>query len=336
MNNLPIIADFGIFAAGVALLIIGGESLVRGAVELAARLGFPPLIVGLTIVAFGTSAPELALNVIAAFNNHTELSFGNVVGSNIANIGLILGLASFLKPMHVQASLVTREIPLMLAATALLIGLCYAPPDVADAQRGLTRVDGGILLSGFGLVMWVMLRFARRGDSIEAIMPESEREALAAGRSAPALRSSMLMTFGFLLLISGGKLAETGAVGIATKLGMSNELIGLTVVALATSLPELATSLIAARRGQVDIAVGNVVGSNLFNILLVMGATAMVTPAPLPGLAFSSFLVMGVVSALIWPMSLTTKRRIGRLEGGLLLLIYFGYIGYEVIAAIAE
>ncbi len=324
--------DLGVFALGVALLVAGGETLVRGAVALAARLGVAPLIIGLTVVAFGTSAPELALNIVAAANGNVDLSFGNVVGSNIANVGLILGLSALIKPMRVQASLVRREIPIMLAATMLFVALGYAPPSVAGAA-GINRAEAGVLLAAFALVLWWMLRMAgrdaRRAPKLEASTPDTER-----ARSTPLGLTIVLIVFGLVMLVGGGKLAEVGAVGVAATLGMSNELIGLTVVALATSLPELSTSLIAAKRGQVDLAVGNVVGSNLFNILLVMGVTGLVAPVPLPDLAAASLGAMTLLSVLLWPMSLTSGRNVSRFEGGVLLTVYLGYLGYEVWTAV--
>lgn len=318
------------------LLVVGGETLVRGAIALAARLGIPPIVIGLTVVAFGTSAPELALNVVAAVNGNTELSFGNIVGSNIANIGLILGLSALIKPMHVKATLVTREIPLMLFATLAFIALAYVSPAAFEGQPGLARLDGVILLVLFALTFLFILRLSRSEGVADGLVSEDEQAQMASARRTPLGLSILLFLFGLGLLMGGGKLAETGAVEIATALGMSNELIGLTVVAVATSLPELATSLMAARKGHVDIAVGNVVGSNLFNILLVMGVTSSVAPVPLPQLAMSSLIVMALLSVLIWPMSVTAGRMISRIEGGVLLALYFGYMGYEVGVALAR
>jgi len=333
MPGGPLIADLGLFALGVTLLIAGGESLVRGAVALASRLGVAPVVIGLTVVAFGTSAPELALNIIAAIHGDVDLSFGNIVGSNIANIGLILGLSSMVRPMRVQARLVTREIPMMLGATGVFIALAFAAPGIGHAD-GLARLDGVILLALFALFLWVTVRMAHRKGVADGLITDGERAQMEHARRTPLGLSIVLLVFGLGMLLAGGRLAELGAVGVAASLGMSNELIGLTVVAVATSLPELSTSLIAARRGHVDIAVGNVVGSNIFNLLLVMGATCAVTPTPLPGLALASLVVMGATSLLIWPMSLTTGRRISRLEGASLLVIYAGYLIFEVWRAV--
>ncbi|RMH24421.1 MAG: sodium:calcium antiporter, partial [Planctomycetota bacterium] len=328
MHAGGIIADLGLFALGVALLVAGGETLVRGAVALAARLGVAPVVIGLTVVAFGTSAPELALNVIAAVNGNVGLSFGNIVGSNIANIGLILGLSALIRPMRVEARLVTREIPMMLGATAVFVALTVAPPG-AGAGAGLGRVDGAALLTLFAAFMWWTVRMARVEGVGDKIITDQERAQMAHARRTPLGLSVVMLVFGLGMLLTGGRMAELGAVGVASALGLSQELIGLSVVAVATSLPELATSLIAVRRGQVDIAVGNVVGSNIFNLLLVMGATCVVAPTEMPGLGVAAMIVMGATSLLLWPMSLTAGRRISRLEGASLLAIYAGYLAYE-------
>jgi cation:H+ antiporter len=340
MDNLSMISATGLFTVGVALLVTGGDILVRSSITLAKMFGVAPVVVGLTAVAFGTSSPELALNLVAAVNGHVELSYGNIVGSNIANIGLILGLSAMIRPMGVHESLVRREIPMLLVATVGFIALAYAPPVVSGHTTGLARLDGALLLVGFVGVFWLMLRLARKEAASKALLKAGTQAGAAkaaAGSTESRKRlipSIALFLLGLGLLVGGGKLAEMGAVGIAFRLGMSEEMIGLTVVALATSLPELSTSLLAARRGHADLAVGNIVGSNLFNLLLVMGATSTVAPIPLPALAMSSFVVLIVLTFLIVPMSLTSGRKISRIEGGVLLAIYFGYITYEVVVSL--
>lgn len=319
-----------ILSGGVVLLLSGGEVLVRGAITLASRLGVSTLVIGLTVVAFGTSAPELAFNITASLSGHNELSLGNIVGSNIANIGLILGLAAMLKPLKVNSSVIRREMPVMIASTALMILLAAMPLD----NRVLSRVDGAILLAAFvGLSSFALIAASRSrrgadwGETFATDIEEiSERD-----RKRPAWVAMTLVLVGLGLLGGGGRLAEMGAVGIAGNLGLSQTLIGLTIVALATSLPELATSLIAVRRGQVDIAVGNVVGSNIFNILLVLGTTAMVRPVECRDAAIESFAVMGFLAAVLWyPISRTAGQRVSRLEGLFLLLVYLGYMAYEI------
>ncbi|RMD60346.1 MAG: sodium:calcium antiporter, partial [Planctomycetota bacterium] len=300
---MTLLGDAATFAAGAAALILGGEILVRGAVALAGRLGVSRLFIGLTVVAFGTSAPELALNLAAALNGHPQISFGNIIGSNIANIGLILGLSALLRPLVVQASLIRRELPLMLAATAGLIALAVAPPGAVVGGRtiaALSRLDAAALLTGFAGFLWMAARSLRRGA--EGVLQAEIEEVM---HSTPSMRLGgawALTLVGLALLAGGGKLAETGAVGLAVGLGVSQAFVGLTIVAVSTSLPELAASLSAMRKGHSDIAVGNVVGSNLFNILLIMGLTAMVEPTTLPPGAWRALLAMAVLSAALVPI----------------------------------
>ncbi|MCB9838372.1 MAG: calcium/sodium antiporter [Phycisphaeraceae bacterium] len=324
-----------LFAVGVALLIAGGDALVRGSVTIAARLRVAPLIIGLTVVAFGTSAPELALNIAAALSGSSGLSFGNVVGSNIANIGLILGLCAVVKPMIVNAQLVRREMPIMIAATAALIALLALPPDAEPGRRGIARLDGAILLAGFALFTWSMIRAARRSEGKPDEFIDDATAVTVEGRTRSMRLGWLLTIAGLALLVGGGKLAEVGATGIARALGFSDQLIGLTVVAVATSLPELAASLMAVRKGHTDLAVGNVVGSNIFNILLVMGATGAVRPVPLPEGSLFSLLAMALLSVLLIPMSQTANRHISRFEGLVLLSIYAGTIAWSIRAALA-
>jgi cation:H+ antiporter len=336
----PLLLDILLFALGVILLVGGGDSLVRGAVTLAARFGVPSFVIGLSVVAFGTSAPELALNLAAALSGNSELSFGNIVGSNIANIGLILGIAALIRPMDVHTSIVKRELPLMVMATLLLCVLAYAPPhapapDGAAGSDGFGRVDGGLLLAGFVLFCWQLLRSAKaEGPAASELLGEAADINPEKAAERPLWRAIFLTLFGLAALASGGRCAELGAVGIAGELGMSDELIGLTIVAVATSLPELAASIAAALRGQSDIAVGNIVGSNLFNILLIMGVTATVGPVPLPPGGMTSLIAVMALSVLLIPISLTMNRTVSRIEGGLLLTLYAAYIAIEVWLAV--
>ncbi len=334
---LETLTQAGTLLAGVVLLLIGGNQLVLGAAALAARMGVAPLVIGLTVVAFGTSAPELALNVAAAGAGHTDLSYGNIVGSNIANIGLILGLSALIRPMAVQSSLVKRELPIMLASAAGLALLTKLPPHIKGAGggaegsvAGLTGFDGGLLLLGFVLFLVLCLRTARSGSGVATALAQEAEEVAECAPHRPAWRLVLALVIGLILLVVGGKLSEVGAVGIAERMGLSETLIGLTIVALATSLPELATSVIAATKGETDIAVGNVVGSNIFNTLLIMGVTPMVAPVPLPEGAAVSLIVMIGLSVLLFPMSVTANRHVSRVEGMTLLALYFSAMAYEV------
>lgn len=331
---MDVLILLGTFVVGVALLLIGGGQLVTGAAGLARRLGIAPVVIGLTVVAFGTSAPELALNIAAAIAGHTDLSYGNIVGSNIANVGLILGMAALFRPLAVHDSLVKREMPIMIVAAIALAALAYLPPRIGGGPGGggvpgLSWVDGIILLAAFCGFMAVTLRTARTApDAGKALAHEVEEIERQAPKSL--WRAWLAVGVGLALLVVGGKIAEHGATGMARLMGLSETVIGLTIVAVATSLPELATSIIAAKRGEADIAVGNVVGSNIFNILLIMGVTTLVAPVTLPEGAWFSLAVMVGLSVLLLPMSITDNRTVSRVEGAALLAIYFGAMGFEV------
>lgn len=323
----------GLLGAGITLLIIGGDVLVRGAVSIADRLGVPAIIIGLTVVAFGTSAPELALNIAAALKGNDELSFGNIVGSNIANTGLILGLSAMMLPLLVNNSVVRRELPLMIVASIATAAMAILPIGSGEWQQGvLSRMDGVLLLAGFALTMLLIFRSARSPSGEPVVELEAEiQELREAARQQPVWRGVVFVLLGLVALVAGGRLSEGSASSIAGALGMSNEMIGLTVVAVATSLPELATSLAAIRRGQVDIAVGNVVGSNLFNLLLVLGVTSTIAPVDVPGGGYAALGVMLVLGVLLLPMSMTGGRTVSRIEGSSLLLIWLGYMVWTVM-----
>jgi cation:H+ antiporter len=324
-------------AVGVVLLLLGGSWLVDGAVGMARRLRLSPLLIGLTVVAFGTSAPELFFNLAAALGNHPELSFGNVVGSNIANIALVIGLAAMMRPLAVHSRVLKKELPLLIGVSAAMLLLAWLGPAVKDdgtLRSGWGRTDGLIMLAGFMGVTWLWYRMGRR-DRRDPLLAEAEAEA----RLERPLALGVAVALGLLALIAGGKLAELGAAGVASWLGMSQAFIGLTVVAIATSLPEVVTSLMACRKGHADLAVGNVVGSNLFNILLVLGATATVAPVPVPvkpsllGIerGWGDLLVMLGLTVILLPMAATSRQHIRRWEGAFLLLCYLAYLGLSVV-----
>ncbi|ASJ98191.1 calcium/sodium antiporter [Shewanella marisflavi] len=299
--------------AGLLILILGAESLVRGASALALRLGVTPLVIGLTIVAFGTSTPELAVSLKSAIAGNADIALGNVVGSNIANIGLILGLTALVRPVGVQSQMVKRDIPLMLFSTLLFCGLL--------SDGGLSRLDGALLAS----MLVAFLAMSYLFDRQQATKVEET------SRPLPPLLSMLLVALGIGMLVGGGALFVDGAVALATQLGMSELLIGLTIVAIGTSMPELITSVVAARRGESDIAIGNLVGSNLFNLLGILGITALIQPinASVPAM---DLLVMVTLALLLLPLA-WSGLRIGRREGALLLLCYLIYLSYLILSA---
>jgi len=322
----------GVTVVGLVVLLVGGHWLVSGAVTIARRLGVSTLLVGLTIVAMGTSAPELAFNLIAAHGGNTDLSFGNVVGSNIANIGLIVGVAALLRPLNVHGRVIKLELPLLLVASGAMFFFAYglhARPLPGD-HHGFDRIDGLIML-GFFLAFMAEWIYLGRRDPADPLMKELRAEA-ETERALPA--AVLLVLLGLACLAGGGKLSEKGAVQIAEMLGLSQALIGLTIVAFATSLPELVTAVIACRKGHDDLAVGNVVGSNVFNLLLVLGVTAVVAPVAVPAAhGWQDLTVMVGITCVLALMSYS-HRTVTRGEGALLLLMYLGYMSWSVVREI--
>lgn len=304
-----------LIAAGGVLLYLGGEAVVRAGTSIGIRLGLSPVVVGLTIVALGTSAPELAVSVGASLDGHGDVAIANVVGSNLANIALVLGLCALVAPVRVESRLVSIDIPLVVVATAVLVLL------LQDGM--LSRLESTGFLLALGIWLGLSVREARREK--RAITAGFD-EALPASLSLP--RSLGLLVGGLVLLIGGGDLFVDGGIGLASGLGVSDALIGLTVIAVGTSLPELVTSLIAALRGSADMAVGNIVGSNLFNILAILGVAGLVAPLPEGDLLAADLWITLGVALLLWPLA-RSSFSIARVEGGLLLLIYLGYLGWR-------
>jgi len=300
---------------GLGLLYFGAEWLVGGAAGLARSLGIRPLIIGLTVVAYGTSSPEIVVGISAGLQDQGAIALGNVIGSNVANLGLILAVAALIRAPRVDRQIVIREVPVLLVATAL-VPLALLDGEVSPLEAG------GLLGLAVGYSVWMILT-SRRGSAADA-GEVAEEAAAATGLEAPRSRARLatLTIVGLALLIGGGHLLVEGAIGIAKVAGMSERVIGLTIVALGTSLPELATSVIAALRGHGDIAVGNVVGSNIFNVFLVLGASGIAgrMGASLASLAVE--LVALAVMTLIAAVAMATRRTVGRVEAILLLLGY--------------
>jgi len=300
--------------AGLVLLYFGAEGLVRGSSSLALRLGLSPLVVGLTVVAFGTSSPELMVSLKAALAGQADISVGNVVGSNICNIGLILGLCALITPIATSSQIVRVDIPIMLGITALAIAL------MADGNLG--AIEGIIFFSILIAYVVFSIRLARKQPS-DALGAEFGEEVKISKRG---LAVDILMVIGGLaLLVFGARFLVDGAVIIARTYGWSEALIGLTIVAIGTSLPELATSLLAAIKKESDIAVGNIVGSNIFNLVGILGLTAIIHPLQAAGIGAVDLAAMALFAAVLWPMAYR-HQRITRAEGALLLAGYAAYL----------
>ncbi|MHC4810131.1 MAG: calcium/sodium antiporter [Planctomycetota bacterium] len=316
------------FLVGVVMLLAGGHWLVEGSVAIARRLGMSTLLIGLTIVACGTSAPELFFNVAAAISGQGDLSFGNVVGSNIANLGLVLGAAAFVAPLAVHRSVLRRDLPILLVASALLPLLAWLPASrPGPNDSGFGWIDGIILLACFIGVLGAWIISAIRGGA-EVPVDVSEVDQTP---ERPLGVASLLFAAGLATLIVGGKGAEIGATGIARAAGLSPGVIGLTIVAVATSLPEVVTSVVAVRRGHADLAVGNVVGSNLFNILFVLGTTTLFGTVQVPAGGWTDLTVMLVLTGLLVPFAATNGRQVLRWQGAVLLTGWAAAMAWSVI-----
>ncbi|MFI8745389.1 calcium/sodium antiporter [Pseudomonas sp. NPDC077186] len=313
--------------AGLVLLVAGAEVLVRGAAKLAAQFGIPPLIIGLTVVAFGTSAPETAVSVQSAINGSGDLAIGNVVGSNIANVLLILGLTALVAPLIVSRQLIRLDVPIMIGASLVTFALAW------DGE--LSRLDGALLFAGVLAYTGFLIYSARQDKG-----GEDDEFTKEFGLNEPAKPHAWVVNLGLIvaglvLLVGGSNLLVEGAVQLARALGLSELVIGLTVIAIGTSLPELATSIIAAFKGERDIAVGNIVGSNIFNLLCVLGLASLVAPAAIsvsPNALAFDFPVMIAVAVACLPIFFAGYR-INRWEGALFLAYYAAYTGYLVLFA---
>ena len=330
--------DIGRVLLGLVLLIGGGEVLVRGASALATKLGIPPLVVGLVIVSAATSAPELAVTIGAVIDEEPSLAVGNVVGSNIVNVLLILGLSALFLPLAVKRRLVKFDLPVMVGISLLLLVLAL------DGE--ITQIDGAILFAA--AVAHVVLSFTLSKKDPDAAPDVATAAAAPAAtgpvrtRRAPAsgvlsyLIPVVLILAGIGLLVFGADLLVTGAVAIATGFGVSSLVIGLTVVAIGTSLPELATSIAAVRRGERDLAVGNIVGSNIFNIGIVLGLPAIFFPAgiPVPDAAISLDIPLMIAAAVALVPIAFTGFTIARWEGAVFVGLYVAYTVYLILAAV--
>ncbi|MFC2968997.1 calcium/sodium antiporter [Acidimangrovimonas pyrenivorans] len=319
--------DLLFLVGGLIVLVLAGDALVRGAVNLSLRLGIPSLIVGLTVVAFGTSAPELLVSVKAVLDHAPGIALGNVVGSNIANILLVLGLPAMISTIHASNGETRRSFLTMLAATVLFMAVAFAGP--IRAPHAL------ILLAGLGLMLWDSYRSARAhrralaeaaGETEEEAEEEERAELEGADPGMPGWQIAVFLALGLIGLPLGADLLVDGAVGIARILGVSETVIGLTLVAIGTSLPELATCVTAALRRQTDVVMGNVIGSNIFNLLGIIGVAGLVGPLPVPAQMLHFDLWAMLAASLVLAPIVLYQRDITRLWGFALLAAYVLFI----------
>lgn len=314
---------------GLVLILVGANALIDGASSVARRMGISDLVVGLTVVAFGTSAPELVISVISAINGSPGLAVGNVVGSNIFNVLAIIGITALVRPIIVQKSVMSLEIPMVILSSMLLLILGNSGWINGSGINEVSRVSGILLLIFFLLFMRYTFASAKNPD-----LDKQEEEKGEAEPILPMWRSILYIIGGLAGLIWGGDRFVEGASGIAGALGVSEAVIGLTIVAAGTSLPELATSVVAATKGKPGLAVGNVIGSNIFNVLMVLGLSATIRPLPFGSIGNFDLLTLLGGSILFWLFGwLIKERTITRLEGAIMTACYVAYIAILVIGA---
>lgn len=306
---------------GFILLIKGADYFVDGASSIAGALRIPTLIIGLTIVAFGTSAPELAVSITSALQGRNGIAVGNVVGSNLFNLLLVIGIAAMICPLKVQKSILVKDFPFTILASIALLVIGQDIMIQKIDHNFLSRADGVILLLLFGIFMYYLVEIALTSrqaneDELLDVMP--------LGKSIP------LAIGGVVGIVMGGKIVVDAATTIAYAWGMSESLVGLTIIAVGTSLPELVTSIVAARKGQSDIALGNVIGSNVFNILLILGISSFIHPIEISGSVLFDMGIMLISTILVYVFAIS-KRTINKAEGSLLTLLYVAYMAFAII-----
>jgi cation:H+ antiporter len=314
------IIPFLLILVGIAILIAGAEVMVRGSASIAKKLGVSTIVIGLTVVAFGTSAPELVVNLFSAHNGSTELAIANIIGSNMANILLILGIGAMIKPLQVKMGTTYKEIPFALLAIILVAIMGNDVFLNGSAQNILSRSDGIAFLAFFVIFLYYTY-------GISKVTGEEEKVETYLGTTA-----ILMFISGIIGLVLGGKIIVDNAILLAELAGMSESLIGLTIVAIGTSLPELATTLIALKKGHTDLAIGNAIGSNIFNVFWILGLTATITPLHFDvhanmDVLFASFATL----ALFIFMFLGKRHRLQRWQGIMFVLLYFAYMGFAII-----
>ena len=312
------------------MLLLGGTSLVRGASQIALSLNISPIIVGLTVVAFGTSTPELVVNITGALKGQTDLAFGNAVGSNLANFGLVLGVAALMSPIYLQGQVVRREVPFLLLVTAILMVMAWDEP-LNGQTAMLDRADAIILF----LLFTIFIYFITRDIAVESSDPLTKEvtafSSTQQGTKAKVVAINLFfVVLGIAMLIYGGNMTIEHGSAVAKILNVSDVAIGMFVVAVGTSLPELATSAIAAYKKETDLALGNIVGSNIFNTLVVLPAAGIISPLPVPSGGDLDLGVGFVFVLVVIPLFVFSNARLGRSAGAGLVLAYFGYMIYRI------
>lgn len=299
---------------GAILVLWGADRLTDGATAIAQRLNIPQIVIGLTVVAMGTSMPEFFVSLMSAIKGTSDLAVGNIIGSNVFNTMAIVGITALVAPMTISRSTVQKDIPFAIVASVMLLLMCF--------DTTLSRLEAGVLFLGFLIFMVYTVRIGMKNGDVQVLNL----------RPMPLWQMIGLLLLGMACLIGGSDLFVIGAKSVAKTLGVSDAVIGLTIVACGTSLPELATSIVAARKGRSAIAIGNVIGSNVFNILMIIGATGLILPMDIQGITLVDYSVMMGSIVLLWLFSYT-KFTVERWEGAVLAIGYFAYMAWIVIRA---
>ena len=317
--------------AGLVILLLGGAALVSGASQLASRLGVPPIIVGLTIVGFGTSSPELVVNIIGGLQGETALAFGNVVGSNISNLALVLGAAAFLQTIEIHGSVIRRELPLLLLVTTIMTVMALDNV-LGGGTAMIGRSDAVVLILMFAIFVYITVQDIMLARSQDRLLDEVAEYPLVRIELAKRFLWASIIV-GFVLLFVGGEMTVRYSVEFASGIGISTTVIGLFVVAIGTSLPELVTSIMAAWRKESDLALGNILGSNVFNSLIVLPVSALISDVAIPEGGVGDLMVSWLLAAVLVPIFYFGRRTLGRTTGTLLLLAYVSYMVLRVTGA---
>ena len=317
--------------AGLIFLLLGGAALVGGASQLASRLGVPPMIVGLTIVGFGTSSPELVVNIIGGLQGETALAFGNVVGSNISNLALVLGAAAFLQTIEIHGSVIRRELPLLLLVTTVMTVMALDNV-LGGGTAMIGRTDAVVLILMFAIFVYITVQDIMLARSQDRLLDEvADYPLVRIELGKRFLWASIIV--GFVLLFVGGEMTVRYSVEFASGIGIPSDVIGLVVVAIGTSLPELVTSIMAAWRKESDLALGNILGSNVFNSLIVLPVSALINDVAIPEGGVGDLIVSWLLAAVLVPIFYFGRRTLGRTSGTLLLLAYVSYMVVRVMGS---
>ncbi|MBO3444155.1 calcium/sodium antiporter [Clostridium sp. CCUG 7971] len=324
---------------GFILLVKGADIFVDGSSSIAKILKIPPIIIGLTIVAFGTSAPEAAVSITASINGQNGMAIGNVIGSNIFNLLMVVGASGFISTLLVEKSILSRELPFVLITSILLIVLSADIFISGSSSYTLSRMDGAILLILFAGFVYYLVSSALKSrnsslndDETSLDIEVIDRDIIVQQKSSPMSKSIFLSVVGILAIILGGKIVVDCASNIASSFGISDQLIGLTVVAIGTSLPEFVTSIVAATKGESDLALGNVIGSNIFNILFVLGISALISPMIIDPKLFIDGAIM-IIATIITFLFAYRKNNVNKYESLTLMILYVAYMAYLIMTA---